>query len=277
MNLNYDNYMQMVAEVRKKTDFKPLIAVTLGTGLGNFADNIDVKAIVNYDEITNLPLSTNPAHKGRFVFGYLDNIPLVLMQGRLHYYEGFTSEEATRPIRLMGFLGAKTLILSNAAGGINTSFKPGDFMLIEDHIDAFIPSPLRGNNDERIGPRFIDMSEPYNKDLINKIYVKAKELALPIQKGIYVQYPGPQFETKSLIKMFRGLGADACGMSTAIEAVASNHQGIKTIAISFISNMACGILNQKLSDEEVQVEAKKSENNLTLLLKETIKIAYDNL
>ncbi len=272
MILKHNDYLEMVKKIREITDFKPLIGVVLGTGLGNFIDNVDVKASIYYKDIPNLPISTNPAHKGRFVFGYYNNIPCVFMQGRLHYYEGFTPEEVIRPIRLMGALGIKKLILTNAAGGINLNFKPGDFMLIEDHIDCFIPSPLIGENDDNIGTRFPDMSDPYNLELVEKVYKCAKNLDLPIHKGVYVQYSGPQFETKSLIKAFRNMGADACGMSTATEAVASNHMGVKTIAVSFISNMACGIEKKKITDEEVVIEAKKAEANFTKLIGEAIKI-----
>lgn len=275
MILKHNDYLKMLEKVREIINFKPLIGVVLGTGLGNFIDKADVKASIYYKDIPNLPISTNPAHQGRYVFGYYHNIPCVFMQGRVHYYEGFESEEVVRPIRLMGMLGIKKLILTNAAGGINLEYKPGDFMLIEDHIDCFIPSPLRGENDNAIGTRFPDMSDPYNSVLVDKVFKKAKELNLPIQKGVFIQYPGPQFETKALIKAFRNMGADACGMSTAIEAVASNHMNIKTIAISFISNMACGIENKKITDEEVVIEAKKSELNFTKLLGEAIEIVSE--
>lgn len=275
MILKHNDYLKMVEKVREIINFKPLIGVVLGTGLGNFIDKVDVKASIYYKDIPNLPISTNPAHQGRYVFGYYHNISCVFMQGRVHYYEGFESEEVVRPIRLMGMLGIKKLILTNAAGGINLEYKPGDFMLIEDHIDCFIPSPLRGENDNAIGTRFPDMSDPYNSVLVDKVFLKAKELNLPIHKGVFVQYPGPQFETKALIKAFRNMGADACGMSTAIEAVASNHMNIKTIAISFISNMACGIENKKITDEEVVIEAKKSEINFTKLLGEAIEIVSE--
>ena len=275
MILKYNDYLKMVEKVREVTDFKPLIGVVLGTGLGSFIDKVDVKTSIYYKDIPNLPISTNPAHQGRYVFGYYKGIPCVFMQGRVHYYEGFDAEEVIRPIRLMGALGIKKLILTNAAGGINFDYKPGDFMLIEDHIDCFIPSPLRGENDNAIGTRFPDMSDPYNSVLVDKVFLKAKELKLPIHKGVFIQYPGPQFETKALIKAFRNMGADACGMSTAIEAVASNHMNIKTIAISFISNMACGIENKKITDEEVVIEAKKSEINFTKLLGEAIEIVSE--
>ena len=275
MILKHNDYLKMVEKVREIINFKPLIGVVLGTGLGNFIDKVDVKASIYYKDIPNLPISTNPAHQGRYVFGYYHNIPCVFMQGRVHYYEGFESEEVVRPIRLMGMLGIKKLILTNAAGGINLEYKPGDFMLLEDHIDCFMPSPLRGENDEAIGTRFPDMSNPYNSNLVDKVFNKAKELNLPIHKGVFIQYPGPQFETKALIKAFRNMGADACGMSTAIEAVASNHMNIQTIAISFISNMACGIENKKITDEEVVIEAKKSEINFTKLLGEAIEIVSE--
>ena len=275
MILKHNDYLKMVEKVRQIINFKPLIGVVLGTGLGNFIDKVNVKASIYYKDIPNLPISTNPAHQGRYVFGYYHNIPCVFMQGRVHYYEGFKSEEVVRPIRLMGMLGIKKLILTNAAGGINLEYKPGDFMLLEDHIDCFMPSPLRGENDEAIGTRFPDMTNPYNSNLVDKVFNKAKELNLPIHKGVFIQYPGPQFETKALIKAFRNMGADACGMSTAIEAVASNHMNIKTIAISFISNMACGIENKKITDEEVVIEAKKSEINFTKLLGEAIEIVSE--
>ena len=275
MILKHNDYLKMVEKVREIINFKPLIGVVLGTGLGNFINKVDVKASIYYKDIPNLPNSTNPAHQGRYVFGYYHNIPCVFMQGRVHYYEGFESEEVVRPICLMGMLGIKKLILTNAAGGINLEYKPGDFMLLEDHIDCFMPSPLRGENDEAIGTRFPDMSNPYNSNLVDKVLNKAKELNLPIHKGVFIQYPGPQFETKALIRAFRNMGADACGMSTAIEAVASNHMNIKTIAISFISNMACGIENKKITDEEVVIEAKNAEINFTKLLGEAIKIVSE--
>ena len=275
MILKHNDYLKMVKKVREIINFKPLIGVVLGTGLGNFINKVDVKASIYYKDIPNLPISTNPAHQGRYVFGYYHNIPCVFMQGRVHYYEGFESEEVVRPIRLMGMLGIKKLILTNAAGGINLEYKPGDFMLLEDHIDCFMPSPLRGENDEAIGTRFPDMSNPYNSNLVDKVLNKAKELNLPIHKGVFIQYPGPQFETKALIRAFRNMGADACGMSTAIEAVASNHMNIQTIAISFISNMACGIENKKITDEEVVIEAKKSEINFKKLLGEAIIIVSE--
>ena len=244
MRLKYNDYIEMVKKVREITDFKPKIGIVLGTGLGSFVNRVDIKASIYYKDIPGLPVSTNPAHQGRFIFGYFDGIPCVFMQGRVHYYEGFEAEEVIRPIRLMGVLGIEKLILTNAAGGINYNFKPGEFMLIEDHIDCFMPSPLRGENDNQIGTRFPDMSNPYDENLVDKVFIKANEIGLPIHKGV--------------------------------EAVASNHMNIKTIAISFISNMACGIEKKKITDEEVVIEAKKAETNFVTLLGEAIKILNQN-
>ena len=274
--MEYNVYLKMVNKVREITDFKPEIAIVLGTGLGEFADNIKIVSTINYKEIPNLPTSTNPDHKGRFVFGYFKDIPVVLMQGRLHCYEGFNSEEATRPIRLMHLLGANKIILTNAVGGINTKYHPGDFMIIDDHIDCFMPSPLIGKNIDEFGPRFPDMSNPYSSEINEILYKKVKEENLPVHKGVFIQYSGPQFETKALIRAMRTLGADACGMSTAIEAVVSNHMGMKTMAISFISNMACGILDKKITNEEVIEEANKSKERFTKLLSLAIEIFHKN-
>lgn len=267
---------KMVETIRAKTDFVPDIGVVLGTGLGDFADNIKVVYEVSYKDIPGMPLPTNSNHDGKFIFGYLDNIKVVLMKGRIHYYEGYSTAECVIPIRLLGLLGIKHLILTNACGGVNFNFKSGDFMMIEDHISAFVPSPLRGKNIEELGTRFPDMSNAYDEVLTEKIYNRAKELSLPIQKGVYLQFPGPQFETKAEIRAFRSLGADAVGMSTAIEAIASNHMGIKIVGISFISNLACGMLKKKITDEEVIEEADKSKLNFTTLLKEAIKVVSDD-
>ena len=275
MALEYKDYLKIVDEVKKKiTDFKPIIGVVLGTGLNDFASLIDVKGTIKYENIPNLKKSTNKAHAGEFIFGYLNDIPLVLMNGRIHCYEGYSSEEATRQIRLMALLGIKTLILTNAAGGINEEFNSGDFMMIEDQISTFIESPLRGQNIEEFGTRFPDMSNVYDQVLTNKIYEEAKKENLPIKKGVYLQAPGPNFESKSEIRAFKILSADACGMSTAIEAIVSNHMHVKTIGISFISNLACGLSSNEITDEEVQVEATKSKENLTKLLKLAIETAY---
>lgn len=275
MNPTYEDYQLMLTDLRKITTFKPLIGAVLGSGLGDFANEIKVEAIVPYQELPGLPKSTNKVHKGQYVFGYLDDIPVVLMQGRLHCYEGYSSQEAVAPIRLMGLMGIKKLVLSNAAGAVNTNFHPGDLMLIDDQIACLISSPLRGPNIDEFGTRFPDMSEVYDQKDTDIIYEKAKKLNLPVQRGVYMQFYGPQFESKAEVRLARTLGADACGMSTAIEAIASSHMGIKTVGISLLANMACGITKKKITDAEVIIGANKAKNNVTLLLKEAIKeLAY---
>ena len=274
MGLSYQEYREMIDTIRQLTDFQPEIGIVLGTGLGNFAEEITIEKIIPYSMIPHMPKPTNSNHSGEFIFGYLNGIKVVLMKGRIHYYEGYETSDATIPIRVLGLLNISTLILTNAAGGINFSFHPGDFMMITDHISAFVPSPLRGQNFEEFGTRFPDMSNVYDEKLTESIYMRAKELGLPIQKGVYLQFPGPQFETKTEIKAFRTLGADACGMSTAIEAIVSNHMSIRTIGISFISNFACGMTKNIITDAEVIESAKINEKNFRQLLKEAITLAH---
>ena len=202
-------------------------------------------------------MSTVPGHKGRFLFGYVDDVPVVAMQGRVHYYEGYPMTDVVLPIRLMKLLGAGILFLTNAAGGVNPEFSAGDFMLIKDQIASFVPSPLIGENLEELGPRFCDMSEVYDKDLQEIIRKTAKDLGIPLQEGVYIQLTGPNFETPAEVKMCRTLGADAVGMSTACEGIAANHMGMKICGISCISNLACGLTDQPLSHQEVQETADR--------------------
>jgi purine-nucleoside phosphorylase len=277
MECSYKDYENLLKEVREKTDFKPLIGVVLGSGLGDLANDVKVVTTIPYKDIKGLPVTTNKEHKGQFVFGYLGNIPLVMMQGRLHCYEGYSSQEVVMPIRLMGMMGIKGLILSNACGGVNTSFKPGDLMLIDDQISCLISSPLTGANIDEFGTRFPDMSEIYDAKDTDALFRRAKELNLPVQRGVYMQFYGPQYESKAEVRMARTLGADACGMSTTIEAIASHHMGIKTLGIAFISNMACGITKEKLNDDDVIKEAAKAKKSVTILFKEAIKILGDDL
>lgn len=203
------------------------------------------------------PVSTVPGHKGRFLFGYVGDVPVVIMQGRVHYYEGYPITDVVLPIRLMKMMGAELLFLTNAAGGLNPDFSVGDFMMITDQIANFVPSPLIGPNIDELGPRFCDMSEIYNKDLQEIIRETAKELGISIKEGVYVQLTGPNFETPHEVKMCRILGGDAVGMSTACEAIAANHMGMKICGISCISNMGCGMQEQPLSHAEVQETADR--------------------
>lgn len=257
MNQVYEKLMRCYASVREKVDFKPRVALVLGSGLGNYGEQIKISQVLDYHEIEGFPVSTVPGHKGRFLFGYVDDVPVVAMQGRVHYYEGYPMTDVVLPIRLMKLLGAGILFLTNAAGGVNPEFSAGDFMLIKDQIASFVPSPLIGENLEELGPRFCDMSEVYDKDLQEIIRKTAKDLGIPLQEGVYIQLTGPNFETPAEVKMCRTLGADAVGMSTACEGIAANHMGMKICGISCISNLACGLTNQPLSHQEVQETADR--------------------
>lgn len=257
--------------IKSITDFSPEAALVLGSGLGALADEIDAYAVIDYADIPGFPVSTAPTHKGRLILGTLAGAKVVAMQGRVHLYEGYSAQEAVMPIYLMRALGAKTLILTNAAGGINKRFEKGDFMIIEDHISSFVPSALIGKNDESIGPRFVDMSEPYSTRL-NKILKRAAiQCGIDIKKGTYIQLTGPCFETKAEIKMCAALGADAVGMSTAIEVQAAKHCGFEVCAVSCITNLACGILNQPLTSEEVSETADSVADKFRALILKTIE------
>ena len=257
MNEVYEKLQNCLKSVREKTDFVPEIALILGSGLGEYAEEINVSAIIDYKDIEGFPVSTVAGHKGRFIFGYVNEVPVVIMQVRVHYYEGYPMTDVVLPTRLMGLLGAKTLFLTNASGGINKEFKPGDFMLIKDHIASFVPSPLIGENMDKLGTRFPDMSDIYRKELREVIKEAAKEENIALQEGVYMQLTGPAYESPSEVKMCGILGADAVGMSTACEAVAANHMGMKVCGISCITNMACGISEQPLSHKEVQETADR--------------------
>ncbi len=253
----YSKLQNAVNSIREKTDFVPEIAIVLGSGLGGFADEIDVVATVDYGEIKGFPVSTVAGHKGRFVFGYLSGKAVVAMQGRVHYYEGYPIGDVVMPTRIMGMLGAKKLILTNAAGGVNYNYRPGDFMIITDHITNFVPSPLIGENIEELGVRFPDMSEVYSKRLRKIVAESAIECGISIKEGVYVQLTGPNYETPAEIRMCRTLGADAVGMSTACEAMTARHMGLEVCGISCITNMASGMNREPLSHKEVQETADR--------------------
>ena len=257
MSERYKRIERCLEAVRAKTDFVPEIALVLGSGLGGYADGIKQVAAVDYSDIADFPISTVMGHRGRFVFGYVEDVPVVVMQGRVHYYEGYKMEDVVLPTRLMKLMGAKVLFLTNAAGGINFSFEAGDLMLINDHI-CMAPSPLIGENLEELGPRFPDMSEVYNKKLRNIVKHTARKLDIALREGVYIQLTGPSYETPAEIRMARTMGADAVGMSTGCEAIAANHAGMKVVGISCISNLAAGVSNKPLSHAEVQETADRT-------------------
>ncbi len=258
--------------IRKKTDFIPEAAVVLGSGLGGFAKNLDIVSEISYSEIEGFPVSTVSGHEGKFLFGTLSGKKVVLMQGRVHYYEGYQMDRVVLPIRVMKLLGAKKLILTNAAGGINSDFHAGDFMLIKDHISSFVPSPLRGKNIEELGVRFPDMSHVYDEELRFLAQKAAKELNIDLKSGVYVQTAGPAYETPQEIRMYKLLGADAVGMSTACEATAAVHCGMRVCAISCISNLAAGISKNPLSHAEVKETADKAAPKFDVLIKKLIEL-----
>lgn len=257
MNPTYEKLQRCYESFRQKIDFQPEIALILGSGLGDYAEDIQIEATLDYHEIQGFPVSTVAGHKGRFIFGYVKDVPVVIMQGRVHYYEGYSMEDVVLPTRLMKMMGAKVLFLTNASGGINYDFHVGDFMLITGQISSFIPSPLIGPNLEELGVRFPDMSEIYKKDLQEIIRTSARNLNIPLQEGTYIQFTGPAYETPEEIKMARVLGADAVGMSTACEAIAANHMGMRICGISCVTNLACGVTDQPLSHEEVKETADR--------------------
>lgn len=253
----YHKLITCLESVKEKINFKPEVALILGSGLGDYADEIKIEQTIEYTEIKGFPVSTVKGHKGRFVFGYVGNTPVVIMQGRVHYYEGYPMSDVVLPTRLMGMLGAQKILLTNAAGGVNPSYQPGDFMMITDHITTGVPSPLIGPNLDKLGTRFPDMSEVYSKRLQNIMKNCARECNIEIKEGVYVQFTGPNYETPAEVRLARSWGGDAVGMSTACEAMAARHMGLEVCGISCITNMAAGISKAELNHKEVQETADR--------------------
>lgn len=270
MNEIYDKLMKCYDSVKDRIPIKPKVALVLGSGLGDYGNEIRTVGTLPYSEINGFPISTVPGHKGQFIFGYVDEVPVVCMQGRVHYYEGYQISDVVLPTRLMHLMGAKVLFLTNASGGINLDFGAGDFMLITDHISCFAPNPLIGPNIEELGTRFPDMSSVYDKYLCETIKNAAGDLGINLKEGIYAQLTGPSFETPAEIRMLKSLGVDAVGMSTVVEAIAANHCGMRICGISCVCNLAAGLSKNPLSHEEVQAAANAAAPKFKKLVTESI-------
>jgi len=262
---------ESVEFINQKNKIKPKIAIILGTGLGRLAEDIEEKEIISYSEIPNFPMSTVQSHDGNLILGKLGNKEVVAMQGRFHYYEGYSLQEVTFPVRVMKKLGAETIIISNAAGGMNRFFKRGDLMLITDHINLFGDNPLIGPNDEELGQRFPDMSEAYSQNLIKLARKVALKEKIRIQEGVYVGLIGPTLETPAEYRFLISIGADAVGMSTVPEVIVANHMGMKVLGISCITDLAIDGVIIKTSVEEILKIASESEPIMTKLIKKVIE------
>lgn len=276
MSKAYDGLLKSLACIREKTDFKPLVGVVLGSGLGDYGDKIRQVATVDYHEIEGFPVSTVTGHQGRFIFGYVGEVPVAAMQGRVHYYEGYAMQDVVMPVRIMKLLGIKYLLLTNAAGGIDPAFTAGDLMMITDQIASFVPSPLIGENIDELGTRFPDMTHIYDPVLCEMMRQTAKELGIDLKEGTYIQFSGPNYESPSEVRLAGLLGAGAVGMSTACEAIAANHAGLSICGISLITNMGTGISTKPLSHEEVQeagaLAAPKMQTLVTAMIEKMGKI-----
>ncbi|MEG0641868.1 MAG: purine-nucleoside phosphorylase [Clostridium sp.] len=257
--------------ISEKINEVPEIMVILGSGLSSLAEDIQDKVIIKYIDIPEFPVSTVEGHEGQFVFGTLNGKKVIMMQGRFHVYEGYSMNEVTFPVRVMSYIGTRKLIVTNAAGGVNTSFNPGDLMIIKDQINMSGLNPLIGKNLDDFGVRFPDMSNAYDKEMINITRKVAQDLSIDMVEGVYIMITGPSYETPAEVKMIRTLGADATGMSTVPEVIVANHSSMKVLGISCITNMACGILDQPLSHSEVIETSKKVHNNFKKLISGIIK------
>ena len=266
----YERVEHATRIIRSRISIEPRIAVVLGSGLGGFADDFEEAVAIPYEDITGFVRSTAQGHAGRLVVGKVDSVPVLAMQGRVHYYEGYSLEEVTFAVRTFGLLGIKTLILTNAAGGINVQLTQGALMVISDHLNLMGVNPLCGPNDERFGPRFLDMSAVYSPELQELVVEEAKAINVEVRRGIYSALSGPSYETPAEIHLLRNLGADAVGMSTVPEAIVARHMGLEVLGISCITNMAAGISDEPISHEEVMETGDRVRATFTELLQRVI-------
>ena len=266
----WEQVQETVNYINEKFNFKPEYGIILGSGLGSFTDEMKIVHTLPYHEIPNFQVSTVQGHKGALVFGTIGDKTVVAMQGRFHFYEGYSMTEVTFPIRVMKFLGVEKLIVSNASGGVNPAYKVGSIVLITDHINMTPEHPLRGKNDERFGPRFVNMSEPYSRKMIAKVTTIAKNLSIEVHEGIYLGLQGPTFETLAEYKMVKILGADCVGMSTVPEVIVARHMDLETFGISVITDMGNEESIGSISHDEVLEAAKEAEPKVRKLIRELI-------
>ncbi|MBE0391048.1 MULTISPECIES: purine-nucleoside phosphorylase [unclassified Flavobacterium] len=267
----WEQVQETVNYINKINNFNPEYGVILGSGLGSFTEDIDIAFTLPYNEIPNFPVSTVQGHKGALVFGTIGDKKVVAMQGRFHYYEGYSMKEVTFPVRVLKYLGVKKLIVSNASGGVNPDYKIGEIIIIKDHINFTPEHPLRGANDERFGPRFVNMSEPYSRKMIAKAKALATELNIEVKDGIYLGLQGPSFETLAEYKMVKILGADCVGMSTVPEVIVARHMDLETFGVSVITDIGDEANIDSISHDEVLEAAQNAEPNVRKLIRELIK------
>ena len=267
----------MLEEIKKTAHFlntvktsDPKIGIILGTGLGGLINEINIEKIIDYDQIPNFPVSTVEGHHGKLIFGKIKNVPVMAMQGRFHYYEGYTMQQVTFPVRVMKAMGINTLIVSNASGGMNLDFKIGDIMIINDHINMFGTNPLIGKNFNELGPRFPDMSKPYDKELIDRALIIARKNNIEVKQGVYVGVSGPTFETPAEYKFFRIIGGDVVGMSTVPEVIVAKHMNMTCFGISIVTDMGVEGQIVEISHEEVQQVAAAAEPKMTRIIAELV-------
>jgi purine-nucleoside phosphorylase len=266
----WEQVQETVSFIKEKTNFTPEYGVILGSGLGSFTDDIQIEFTMPYTEIPNFPVSTVQGHKGALVFGTIGDKKVVAMQGRFHFYEGYSMKEVTFPVRVMKYLGVEKLIVSNASGGVNSNYNVGDIVIIKDHVNMMPEHPLRGKNDERFGPRFVNMSEAYSKKMILKAKELAEILNIKVQDGVYLGLQGPTFETLAEYKMVKNIGADCVGMSTVPEVIVARHMELETFGLSVITDIGDEESIETISHDEVLEAAKSAEPKVRMLIKELI-------
>lgn len=266
----WEQVQETVDYIQNKTNFSPEYGVILGSGLGGFTNDIEIEFILPYSEIPNFPISTVEGHKGALVFGDISGKKVVAMQGRFHFYEGYSMKEVTFPVRVMKYLGVTKLIVSNASGGVNPNYTVGSIVIIKDHVNMMPEHPLRGKNDERFGPRFVNMSEPYSRKMMTKAKEIASELNITVQDGVYLGLQGPTFETLAEYRMVKALGCDCVGMSTVPEVIVARHMELETFGISVITDMGDAESIDTISHEEVLEAARGAEPHVRQLIKELI-------